>query len=345
MGVVLRPHPVCGESHIQLNADGEVATPDTRIFRRCWSPTCKFRIETFNDRPMHYIKKYERQRVVPVAHLCLFRFLHFDIQSTGKKSHCAHTRWRPSWCCALINQPPGPLARTCPPTPGPHQFKAACSTLAEAHKGQAASRGQHRPLSQSSSRCHGPGLPTPHPPTLFHRQEPALTFADLLEVFMTFAQSLSETGCEVWSLSETECEVREKTSEKSFISSTFCFTTKIFFVPQQLCFCFTAKVLTFHLHFWSSVGCLVSTATSTLAWSKTPQLNFIDILFYDTEWQPAPLPDREVLDLQDERRKQLWSRHQHTVAQRVENKHLGTRHMTLAIKRQLPGFSLYKWLH
>ena len=121
MGVVLRPHPVCGESHIQLNADGEVATPDTRIFfRRCWSPTCKFRIETFNDRPMHYIKKYERQRVVPVAHLCLFGFLHFDIQSTGKKSHCAHTRWRPSWCCALINQPPGhwpahahpPLGRT-----------------------------------------------------------------------------------------------------------------------------------------------------------------------------------------------------------------------------------------
>jgi len=29
MGVVLRTHPVCGESHIQRNASGEVATLPT----------------------------------------------------------------------------------------------------------------------------------------------------------------------------------------------------------------------------------------------------------------------------------------------------------------------------
>ena len=72
-------------------------------------------------RQPHLLK---RVIVTPAVYTRLVEFFHFDIQSTGQKSHCVNTRWRPSRCFVLIKQLD---------SPGPHQFKAACLTPAETH--------------------------------------------------------------------------------------------------------------------------------------------------------------------------------------------------------------------
>ena len=51
--------------------------------------------------------------VTPAVYPRLVEFLHFDIQSTGQKSHCVNTALRPSQCFVLIRQSD---------SPGPCQF-------------------------------------------------------------------------------------------------------------------------------------------------------------------------------------------------------------------------------
>ncbi|CDW61021.1 hypothetical protein TTRE_0000943501, partial [Trichuris trichiura] len=42
--------------------------------------------------------------ITPAVYPRLVEFLHFDIQSTGQKSHCVNTDHRPSQCFVLIIQ-------------------------------------------------------------------------------------------------------------------------------------------------------------------------------------------------------------------------------------------------
>jgi len=53
MGVVLLVHPVCGESHIQRNAKGEVATVPTGL-RSCFEDS-KFPFSTFTPRAQYLL--------------------------------------------------------------------------------------------------------------------------------------------------------------------------------------------------------------------------------------------------------------------------------------------------
>ena len=55
----------------------------------------------------------KRVIVTPAVYPRLFEFHHFDIQSTGQKSHCVNTKLSPSQCFVLIKQSD---------SPGPYQF-------------------------------------------------------------------------------------------------------------------------------------------------------------------------------------------------------------------------------
>ena len=56
---------------------------------------------------------FSRVIVTPAVYPRLIEFLHFDIQSTGQKSHCVNTKLSPSQCFVLIKQSD---------SPGPYQF-------------------------------------------------------------------------------------------------------------------------------------------------------------------------------------------------------------------------------
>ncbi|RIB04694.1 hypothetical protein C2G38_1988038, partial [Gigaspora rosea] len=60
-----------------------------------------------NDKAFGYLK---RVIVTPAVYLCLVEFLHFDIQSTGQKSHCVNTTFWPSQCYVLIRQSDSPCS-------------------------------------------------------------------------------------------------------------------------------------------------------------------------------------------------------------------------------------------
>src|ERR1700712_1360834 len=51
---------------------------------------------------------YRRVIVTPAVYPRLVEFLHFDIQSTGQKSHCVNTPLGPSQCYVLIRQSDSP---------------------------------------------------------------------------------------------------------------------------------------------------------------------------------------------------------------------------------------------
>ena len=46
--------------------------------------------------------------VTPAVYPRFIEFLHFDIQSTGQKSHCVNTKLSPSQCFVLIKQSDSP---------------------------------------------------------------------------------------------------------------------------------------------------------------------------------------------------------------------------------------------
>jgi hypothetical protein len=52
--------------------------------------------------------KFKRVIVTPAVYPRLVEFLHFDIQSTGQKSHCVNTTFWPSQCYVLIRQSDSP---------------------------------------------------------------------------------------------------------------------------------------------------------------------------------------------------------------------------------------------
>ena len=56
---------------------------------------------------------FKRVIVTPAVYPRLVEFLHFDIQSTGQKSHCVNIRLGPSQCFVLIKQSD---------SPSPYQF-------------------------------------------------------------------------------------------------------------------------------------------------------------------------------------------------------------------------------
>jgi len=62
----------------------------------------------------------KRVIVTPAVYPRLFELLHFDIQSTGQKSHCVNTVFRPSQCFVLIKQSESPC---------PLQFWVECFML------------------------------------------------------------------------------------------------------------------------------------------------------------------------------------------------------------------------
>ncbi|KAF1986921.1 hypothetical protein K402DRAFT_331257, partial [Aulographum hederae CBS 113979] len=58
-----------------------------------------------NDEAFGYLK---RVIVTPAVYPRLVESLHFDIQSTGQKSHCVNTIFWPSQCYVLIRQSDSP---------------------------------------------------------------------------------------------------------------------------------------------------------------------------------------------------------------------------------------------
>ena len=58
-----------------------------------------------DDEAFGYLK---RVIVTPAVYPRLVEFLHFDIQSTGQKSHCVNTTFWPSQCYVLIRQSDSP---------------------------------------------------------------------------------------------------------------------------------------------------------------------------------------------------------------------------------------------
>src|ERR1700722_19165568 len=65
-------------------------------------------ITQLDDEAFGYLK---RVIVTPAVYPRLVEFLHFDIQSTGQKSHCVNTELRPSQCYVLIRQSDSPCQR------------------------------------------------------------------------------------------------------------------------------------------------------------------------------------------------------------------------------------------
>ncbi|KAG0093120.1 hypothetical protein BGZ93_008020 [Podila epicladia] len=59
-----------------------------------------------NDEAFGYLK---RVIVTPAVYPRLVEFLHFDIQSTGQKSHCVNTTFWPSPIYVLIRQSDSPF--------------------------------------------------------------------------------------------------------------------------------------------------------------------------------------------------------------------------------------------
>src|SRR5690606_4617852 len=83
----------------------------------------------------------KRVIVTPAVYPRLVESLHFDIQSTGQKSHCVNTVFRPSQCYVLIRQSDS----TCP-----YQFQVGCLTYA----GKAEASDEPRaPVLSSPIRC------------------------------------------------------------------------------------------------------------------------------------------------------------------------------------------------
>src|ERR1700722_8768815 len=72
-------------------------------------------ITQLDDEAYGYLK---RVIVTPAVYPRLVEFLHFDIQSTGQKSHCVNTAFQPSQCYVLIRQSDSPC---------PYQFQVGCS--------------------------------------------------------------------------------------------------------------------------------------------------------------------------------------------------------------------------
>src|SRR3569623_1222139 len=54
------------------------------------------------------VSEFKRVIVTPAVYPRLVEFLHFDIQSTGQKSHCGNTTFWPSQCYDLIRQSDSP---------------------------------------------------------------------------------------------------------------------------------------------------------------------------------------------------------------------------------------------
>jgi hypothetical protein len=88
-------------SHSPQSEAIEMRSPSDRTSRY-------FRISTSSLKVVLHDK---RVIVTPAVYPRLVESLHFDIQSTGQKSHCVNTARRPSQCYVLIKQSDSPCPR------------------------------------------------------------------------------------------------------------------------------------------------------------------------------------------------------------------------------------------
>ena len=93
----------------------------------------------------------------------MVEFLHFDIQSTGQKSHCVNTIVWPSQCYVLIRQSDSPC---------PHQFLVRCSC---ADRDMGGERATISSTVASSTNHHPPPIPTSSTPSLRANPFPKVT--------------------------------------------------------------------------------------------------------------------------------------------------------------------------
>ena len=117
--IVVEPDPLplglgvgCGSLQCQFAS----ITAPQKTFVRGWSadPFGAFLAvgRCREGRTPPHIQTYDplnsRVIVTPAVYPRLFEFLHFDIQSTGQKSHCVNTTFWPSQCYVLIRQSDSP---------------------------------------------------------------------------------------------------------------------------------------------------------------------------------------------------------------------------------------------
>ncbi|KAL1990518.1 hypothetical protein VTN49DRAFT_6357 [Thermomyces lanuginosus] len=81
-----------------------------------------------NDEAFGYLK---RVIVTPAVYPRLVEFLHFDIQSTGQKSHCVNTIFWPSQCYLVVKRTPD--GRSLPRASTTQCWRAPAGCPASAH--------------------------------------------------------------------------------------------------------------------------------------------------------------------------------------------------------------------
>ena len=130
----------------------------------------------------------------------MVEFLHFDIQSTGQKSHRVNTAQRPSRCFVLIRQSCSQspcqfcavrLGRTKPTRArGPRRRKPRPPTDARWRRSERA-RGALSPANARSASCRDPKQPAPQSQSL------SRSYGSDLPTSLTYIV-LSTRGCSPW---------------------------------------------------------------------------------------------------------------------------------------------------
>ncbi|EGG03633.1 hypothetical protein MELLADRAFT_90053 [Melampsora larici-populina 98AG31] len=93
--------------HFDIQSTGQKSHCVNTTFwpSQCYQYVAHIFRNKYDDEAFGYLK---RVIVTPAVYPRLFEFLHFDIQSTGQKSHCVNTTFWPSQCYVLIRQSDSP---------------------------------------------------------------------------------------------------------------------------------------------------------------------------------------------------------------------------------------------
>jgi hypothetical protein len=133
----------------------------------------------------------------------LVEFLHFDIQSTGQKSHCVNTELRPSQCYVLIRQSDSPCQRqflvgSYVVSRSPHAPKSSSKQWSPTRDQAPAGRPRSAETPHSQSRPTRPRASyqppeTPYPKSQFLSR----SFESILPTSLTYILP-STRGCSPW---------------------------------------------------------------------------------------------------------------------------------------------------
>ncbi|KAL2126760.1 hypothetical protein VTI74DRAFT_290 [Chaetomium olivicolor] len=96
-----------------------------------------------NDEAFGYLK---RVIVTPAVYPRLVEFLHFDIQSTGQKSHCVNTTFWPSQCYLVVNRTPDGRSLLRASAPGCWKPPAGCPARGDLLPGRPPKAQRAQPL-------------------------------------------------------------------------------------------------------------------------------------------------------------------------------------------------------